>query len=619
MDLQEHKRLLIYHHYDRDDMVDPYVEYALAAFRDFGFTLIITSNSALAGPQMQKLRQYSSEVILRENRGLDWGAWKGVLLGKPRSFWEDYDEVAIANSSFYGPLFPLEQMYSAMSQTGVDFWAPTMHTAVYGFPEHIQPYFCVFSRKVHGSDAFWRFWEGIDETSSDYWGAVWNCEIRLTTALAEAGFSYGAYARMDDTREVRPIGVYEPFVLHAADWLVARKCLPFIKYKAFYKLDSRPFSLSQFIFRALRETGSAYPPELIINHLRRTAPLSWHKNLPGTVKALEAQGEIELPQQKYKVGVFAHFYYPEMIAGALAYLENIPCEFDLYITTKDENAASAIRQHLHQTQLKCNKLTVKAVDNRGRDFGAWLTNFQEEHLQYDIALKLHNKKHSQISAVLGEKWNDFLWSSVLESPAYVARIISNFAAEDRLGMVMPIYPPLYNMIYPQGYWGCPEDQQHRDGIFKRLGISPPPEQAQYILPAGGIFWYRPKALRRLITAGYGNEDFPAEPLATSGTIGHGLERAYPYVAQCEGYHYQLVASKEVMYNTFLMYEDRIMSTLVSPEQINAAWGELCRVPSFFRSTGIVPPLKVSLLLCCRSLRAGLKRRVVALLKLFSRR
>lgn len=556
-------RLFVFHHYDRDDIVDEYVLYALRAFRDFGAKLLFVSNSALAEADVAKVREFADCVTLRPNRGYDFAGWKQVLLERGRVFCARFDEVVLVNSSFYGPLFDLSGMFEEMARRkDCDFWTPTQHAAAYGIPFHVQPYFLVVRRALHQSDAFWNFWQSVREDFSDLWDAIWNAEIRLTQDWCAAGFRCSTYVDLPDKREIRPIGYYEPYAMHAVDLMIASYRLPFVKVKAFYKLEKRPFTLTRDIFAAMDEAQSDYPRDLIVRHQRRVSPLSWHKNLPGTLMVCPSDGaENTVPARSGngRIGVFGHFFYPDMLEGAIGYLRNIPYEFDMFLTTGSEESAAAIRSSAAEADLKLGALEVKPVQNRGRDIAPWLIEFRDEHLRYEIALKIHLKKHSHYPEIFGAKWNRYMYECLLKSPRYVAEIVRAFDDQPDLGIAFPPYAPLYNMVFPQGYYGSPEDQAHRQGVLDALGIAPPAEPCQPIFSAGGMSWYRPRALRRLLEWQIGYEDFPAEPHPTSGTISHGLERVIPYVAQAEGYSYRLLMPLPELETGYQMYEDRIMS------------------------------------------------------------
>ena len=166
-------------------------------------------------------------------------------------------------------------------------------------------------------------------------------------------------------------------------------------------------------------------------------------------------------------------------------------------------------------------------------------------------------------------WNHYMYECLMKSPHYISEIINTFNENSDLGVMFPPYPPLYNMVFPEGYYGSPEDQAFRKSILDELGVSPPTEDCQPVFSAGGMYWYRPSALQKLLTWDIDYKKFPNEPLPLAGTLLHGFERVIPYVAQAEGFLYRTMMPMSELLKGYQMYEDRIMSYFdkVYPEKV----------------------------------------------------
>lgn len=559
------KRILFYHHFDPQNEIKGYVLYFLKAFKDLGCDICFASNSELSKNETRKLKSLTNHILLRENKGYDFASWRDQLLSWGAEKLSIYAQVIIANSTIYGPLFPVDGLLDDIHKSGVDFWAPTLHSAAHGIPVHVQPYVCVFNKKLHQSPAFWTFWRSIQDDYENAWDVIWKAEIRMTYDFVMAGFTYGVYFDVADVREVRALGHYEPFVLHAASYMIKKAKLPFVKVKAFYHLETRALQQAPLIFAALEHTRSPYPTELITDHLRRTTPLSWHKNLKPTMigQGLDVSTVKKTNKTYPKIGVFVHLFYKDSFPTLINYLGNIPSDFDLNITTSNK----ALKNSFNSSALKhisCLKsIDIRLIKNRGRDIAPWIIEFRDKHLQYDLALKLQVKRHAQHPEMFSQLWNSFMFESLLHSKEHVTIILDAFLRDPQLGLAFPTYPPFYNLIYPQGYRGSPEDQMWYQAILDKFDCANPADPNQPIFSAGGMSWYRPKAFEALLSSDYKYTDFPAEPFPTSGTLGHGLERALPYIAQSTGYTYRTVMPVDLLRQSFLMYEDRIMSTYIS--------------------------------------------------------
>ena len=133
------RRVLIYAHYDAGGLVDSHVFYKLQSFKDEGVDIIFATNSSISKEARRRLQEIVERIVVRKNRGFDFGAWRGVLLSEPREKWEQYNEVLLGNSSCYGPLFPLSELFGKMGSEDCDFWGITKHLDTGEYKEHIYP------------------------------------------------------------------------------------------------------------------------------------------------------------------------------------------------------------------------------------------------------------------------------------------------------------------------------------------------------------------------------------------------------------------------------------------------------------------------------------------------
>lgn len=198
--LPQKKRLVLYAHYDKDNVICSGDVSMVRALSELGEVVFASNNQDLLQEEVRKIAPYVRRVCLRENKGYDFGAWREVLLSEGFGNLSAYDEIVLANNSVLGPVFPLARMFAQMEKRGVDFWGtylfPYSQDGSYlgqrSIPEHLQSYFLVFSRKVVQSDAFIGFWRNMKAYDALI-DVVKHCETRLTPVLAEAGFTYAAY------------------------------------------------------------------------------------------------------------------------------------------------------------------------------------------------------------------------------------------------------------------------------------------------------------------------------------------------------------------------------------------------------------------------------------------
>ncbi|WP_212525190.1 rhamnan synthesis F family protein [Actibacterium sp. MT2.3-13A] len=188
--------LCIFAHFDRQGRVDDHVLHYLHHLRRAGREVIFVTNSAdLSDPCIERVRPFCSAIIIRENKGYDFGSWKaGIQQSRNLDF---YDTVILANDSVYGPIGDLGEKITHMRQRGLDFWGITDS---YEVTHHVQSYFLFFENRVVTSQAFRAFWAGLPLYRFK-WSVIWNGEIGLSQRLVRAGFRMGALCGYDDLRK----------------------------------------------------------------------------------------------------------------------------------------------------------------------------------------------------------------------------------------------------------------------------------------------------------------------------------------------------------------------------------------------------------------------------------
>lgn len=554
------KRLLLYIHYDRDGQVDPHVVYQIKAMHDFGISIIFISNSPVSKEDKQIISPFIKELRLRPDEGYDWMAWKEAILALGIEGLGKYDELIIMNDSCYGPVFPLEEMFSKMDQEKVDFWGITENTDPTHI-DHIQPYFCLFRKKLFMSNIFMSFWKSMDNIST-FVDAVTKGELRMTKYFTSNGYQHSVYANMENMKRIPQIGVEHPFVYTLAPWLVRNYRVPFVKIKAFRTAWGKQFNMGQELFIALKECCSSYSTHLIIDHLRRTRPLSWQKNLPGTLAVIDENAPV-YPDPGLKIAVFAHLFYLDQVEEAFRWLSNIPYAFDLYVSTSSADKATAIRSIAEKyAELRAQRIEIRVMEDRGRDVAPWLLGFKDVQNKYDIALKFH-LKGPKVNSVFLWNWKNFILKSTLASPGYVSGVINLFKMDEKIGTLFHIFPPVLTL--------CSSVQENQKNInwvnviLQKCNIDIPEETSGFIY-SNNIFWYRPKALIALFNSNIILEDFPEEPFPENGTIAHGMERAIPYIVQGSKYTYNMIISNHILPLVFQHYEDHIINMNInSPE------------------------------------------------------
>ena len=183
-------RALVFAHYDKDNLVAPYVLVYLKALQSVASTIIFVSTSTLSDETKETLHPYCKEIVLRDNEGYDFMSYK---LGLSYIDYSQYDEVILCNDSVYGPFYPLNDTFSTMQTKHVDMWGMTDN---YELSYHLQSYFLVFRQTVLQSDAFKTFWDTVHMLSNKE-QVIEAYEIGLSRHLLQNGFQLDAYSKVE--------------------------------------------------------------------------------------------------------------------------------------------------------------------------------------------------------------------------------------------------------------------------------------------------------------------------------------------------------------------------------------------------------------------------------------
>ena len=199
-------RLCIYVTYNRQCKICEYAGNVLKSLKECCSRLCLVCNYDSIEEGKEYADVYADDIFCRENKGYDSGAYKDVLceiLG-----WDEvrkYDELILANDSFFGFFYPLQNTFDLMDKQNCDFWGMTgqipgeFSNPTYKFDAHVHSYFLVFKKKVLNSGLFRRFWEEL-VYPENFREAIINFEIGINTCLKEHGFQGISYIDIYDIR-----------------------------------------------------------------------------------------------------------------------------------------------------------------------------------------------------------------------------------------------------------------------------------------------------------------------------------------------------------------------------------------------------------------------------------
>ena len=192
-------RLLIYFFYDKEGIVDDYVPYFLNAMRPFCSQMCVVVNGILTSESAEKIKKYTDNLILRKNIGFDSAAYKHVIESYGYDKLKEYDELICCNFTFFGPFFPLSELFEKMeNRSDLDFWGinryPECDSKIANVPicEHIQSHFIAFRQSILKSETFKNYWDTL-QIPTNYCEAVAFHELRCTPYFKEKGYRFDAF------------------------------------------------------------------------------------------------------------------------------------------------------------------------------------------------------------------------------------------------------------------------------------------------------------------------------------------------------------------------------------------------------------------------------------------
>lgn len=545
-------RLCIFVFYDPCGIVDDYVPYLLNDLKKNVDRLLVVVNGNLSKAGNTILHSITEDVVIRENTGYDFFAWRYALLEVLG--WDEvssYNELVLLNDSSFGPFRPFSEVFSEMSGK-TDFWGLVAHGELkgvnpfgicpYGYlPSHLQSSFLVIGSKMLHNEAFKRYWVEM-LPAKNYQEAVARFECVFTKHFADLGFSWAAFVDAVELDGVAPTAhsFFSPYQL-------LLRGMPTLKVKAFAQdLDDLlnvhmgdDLSLGMAYIRDKTD----YDIGMIYQHvLRRGNIADIHDTLHLDYVVPAYAEEMPIKHDHPKTLVLLHLYYMDLLESERQYIESIPSYMDVLITTITEEQRQAI-QNAYSSILG-SRLRVILMQNRGREAASLLVAARPYFSEYEYICFCQDKKSSQVPYVTGASFSRLGWENMLCSKTYIENIIKLFEHEKYLGLLVP--PRffggafLYNL--PTNLWTICFERTVE--VAKMLGLKVNISRDKGIICTNSMFWARVKALKPLLNYDWKYTDFEKEPTPVDGAMRHVVERILQFVAQDTGYYTGIVMTQE---------------------------------------------------------------------------
>jgi hypothetical protein len=245
------------------------------------------------------------------------------------------------------------------------------------------------------------------------------------------------------------------------------------------------------------------------------------------------------PPLDARTAVIIHLFYEELAGEFRRYVENIPGQVDVFISTCCDLNKRIIEAVF--SDWPNGRIDVRAIPNRGRDIAPKLVAFKDIYHAYEIVLHLHSKCSTHAPEL--HAWRHFLLENMLGTREVASTVLQLFATMPSLGIVASQH---FEPIRRHLGWG--PNFSIAQGLASRMGIELS-EDRVLDFPSGSMFWARSAALKPLLDLGLDLDDFPLESGQNDGTLAHAIERLYFHVCERAGYDWIKISRPDLFEKT----------------------------------------------------------------------
>ena len=243
---------------------------------------------------------------------------------------------------------------------------------------------------------------------------------------------------------------------------------------------------------------------------------------------------------KSKIAIQAHIYYEDLIDEVINKTNNIPVQFDLFLSILSEKQKIIVEDKIKKNS-KAHKYEIELVENIGRDILPFLSQMKFKIKRYKYFCHIHTKK-TKHNIFLGSNWRNYLYENLLGSKEVISEILTDFEKYEKLGLIFP--EPYYDIIKDIQNFDSTEFTLHRRNIKYMnfiLGKIFPGFKAgeKLIFPTGNMFWAKIKSIHQIFKIRF-KKKFPKELNQTNETLMHGIERIWLYLVKLNGYYFKII-------------------------------------------------------------------------------
>lgn len=506
-------KLSLYVFWDKYGLVRNYVLFYLKELTKVSSKVIVIVNGDILSESLIQLKKIGCEVIVRDNHGLDFGAWQDALQYIGCDTLSKYDELILCNCTCYGPVYPFSELFSVMDTKQCDFWGISMHPEnksvcfVVGdnntvIHKHIQSYFMVIKNNILISDCFKNWWTNLRQYD-DYKYEVGYHEIQFTKYLEDNGFRCSCL--IDNSKYLDEKNLTNILFLYSEQILIEDRN-PLVKRKLF---SEYLFFLHHSIVRASKlvfdyiEHSTTYPTNYIWEDLLATQKLS------DITKILDLNyivPNMPVHRSTKRIAIICYISSICSIHILIKYIVNIPNGSDLIIIASNNEYIEKFKDVLAtKVEIPFKNIEYRICDTNTNKYSANLIVCKDVFKKYDYICSVNNASDCYCNTLASQE--QFFYENFeccLNSKNYVDNLLRLFDLHPELGLIVPPIP------YYGPFLKCKSNSAHDVEILKKyfnqLNITTPFD-INVVRAIGGCFWVKSEAMITLLNKKWSNYDF----------------------------------------------------------------------------------------------------------------
>ena len=270
--------------------------------------------------------------------------------------------------------------------------------------------------------------------------------------------------------------------------------------------------------------------------------------------------------------VHVHVFYPYLWGELKICVQQIPCEFELFVTLSEQSAK--ISNDIKKSFPNAN---IKVVKNLGYDVGPFIELLSNIDLaNYSFILKLHTKRDMPKGAKLkyfdvsGSKWREYALLS-FKTKRNFEKCINAFLKNKKLGMITN-----YHLILSKEYFDKRAAKEAEE-YAKVLGF----KTNKYSFVAGTIFFCKAELFKPIQKLNFKIEDFEMpDQEHKNSSLAHVMERLFGLLVVNQGYKIKDVLS---IYNGIFNRIFLNILNFIFSKKINSNGKlriKICRIPVY---------------------------------------